>query len=277
MAFLAEGYQAFVLRYSLNENAGFPKPLNDAEEALETIRRRSGEWGIDPDKVAVCGFSAGGHLAAALASMGRVRPNALILGYPCILASMGGILPAPIPAVDEAVDSSTPPAFIFHTYADSLVPVENSLAMASALERAQVPFELHIFRSGAHGLSLAKPATSGGLRSMVDADAAKWFGLCAAWLVNVFGDFASDREVILNEDIAEYNADVQLGVLWKNETCRRLIAAKLPVLADSPQLQDAMTVPLRTVIEFGGGLLNEDEWNELDRELRDVPVRRNEQ
>jgi len=64
MAFLAEGYQAFVLRYSLNENAGFPKPLNDAEEALETIRRRSGEWGIDPDKVAVCGFSAGGHLAA---------------------------------------------------------------------------------------------------------------------------------------------------------------------------------------------------------------------
>jgi len=97
--------------------------------------------------------------------------------------------------------------------------------------------------------------------------------------VNVFGDFASDREVILNEDVAEYNANVQLGVLvlWKNETCRRLIAAKLPVLADSPQLQDAMTVPLRTIIEFGGGLLNEDEWNELDRELRDVPVRRNEQ
>lgn len=75
MAFLAEGFNAFILSYSLNENAAFPRPLNDAEEAIELIRSQSEEWGIDSDKIAICGFSAGGHLAAALGTMGRIRPN----------------------------------------------------------------------------------------------------------------------------------------------------------------------------------------------------------
>ncbi len=272
MAFLAEGYHALILRYSLNQNAAFPKPLHDAEEALETIRARSGEWGIDPDKVAVCGFSAGGHLAAALGTMGRVRPNAMILGYPCILASMGGILPARIPGVDEAVDATTPPAFIFHTYTDSLVPVGNALAMAFAMEKAQRPFEMHIFQNGAHGLSLAKPLTSGGLKSMSEPDAAEWFGLCTAWLRNRFGDFAADQDVILDEEIVEYSIDVQLGVLWKNPACKRLLLDKLPILGESPQLQEAMGVPLRTILDFGGGLLSEEAMKGLDDSLRAIQV-----
>ncbi|WP_084134692.1 alpha/beta hydrolase [Paenibacillus harenae] len=243
MAFLAEGYQAFVLRYSVGQNAAFPRPLQDAEEALTMIREQSGEWGIDPDKVAVCGFSAGGHLAAALGTMGKVRPNALILGYPCILASMDAIFPAPVPGVDEAVDAFTPPTFIFHTFADTLVPVNNALMFASAMDRAKVPFELHIFRNGVHGLSLAKPVTSSGLRSMVDYDAARWFELCTAWIKNVFGDFPAEAEAIpLNEDIEAYGVDVQLGVLWKNPACKQVKTA-LPILADSPQLQDAMGIP----------------------------------
>jgi acetyl esterase/lipase len=276
MAFLAEGYHAFVLRYSLNENAAFPRPLNDAEEALETIRSRSGEWGVDPERVAVCGFSAGGHLAAALGVMGRVRPNAMILGYPCILASMSGILPAPIPAVDEAVDALTPPAFIFHTYADTLVPVINALAMGFALERAKVPFEMHIFQNGVHGLSLAKPVTSGGIRSMADADAAKWFGLCVSWLKNVFGEFTYDRDVSWNIKVEEFSVDVPLGALWKNPTCKSLVLANIPVLQESPQLNDAMGASIRTIVEFGGGLLSELELNELDRALRAIAMEPNE-
>src|SRR3989304_3816830 len=95
LAFLAEGYQAFVLRYSIGENASFPRPLNDAEEALELIRVNADEWSVDPARIAVCGFSAGGHLAAALGTMGRVRPNALILAYPCILDSISASLSKP--------------------------------------------------------------------------------------------------------------------------------------------------------------------------------------
>ena len=74
--FFAEGYHAFVLRYSVGENAKWPNPLNDAESALELIRANCSTWGIDPMKIAVIGFSAGGHLAAALSTMGRIKPNA---------------------------------------------------------------------------------------------------------------------------------------------------------------------------------------------------------
>jgi len=189
MAFLAQGYHAFVLRYSLGENAAFPRPLNDAEEALELIRERAVEWDVNPNQIAACGFSAGGHLAAALGTMGRVRPNALILAYPCILDSISPILAAPIPSLEKFVDGQTPPTFLFATSADELVPVGHSLLFAAALDLAKVPFELHVFQNGVHGLALANPVTSGGMKKMVDADAAKWVGLCAAWLENTFSKF----------------------------------------------------------------------------------------
>lgn len=105
MAFMAEGYHAFILRYSLNKAAAFPKPLQDAEEAIALIRENAKEWGVDSEKIAACGFSAGGHLATALGTMGRIRPNALILGHPCILENAAPALPAPIPGLDKTVDA----------------------------------------------------------------------------------------------------------------------------------------------------------------------------
>ena len=194
MAFLAEGYHAFILRYSVGKAAEFPNPLRDAEEALERIRANASEWAVDPAKIAVCGFSAGGHLAAALGTMGQVRPDALILAYPCILDSISPLLAVPVPSLDEQVNGRTPPAFIFSTTADEVVPVEHSLHFANALNRHHIPFELHIFQNGAHGLALAKPVTSNGLRKMVDVNAAIWMDLCLAWLENLFGAFPSDQE-----------------------------------------------------------------------------------
>ncbi len=195
MAFLAQGYHAFILRYSLNENAPFPKPLQDAEEALELIRSKAEEWGVSQDKIAACGFSAGGHLAAALGTMGRVRPNALILGYPCILDTISDVLAAPIPSLEKKVDGQTPPAFIFATANDALVPVSHSIQFAAALDQARIPFELHIFQDGAHGLSLAKPHTSSGFKFMVSPEVARWMELCAAWLEKLFGGFPADRDM----------------------------------------------------------------------------------
>jgi acetyl esterase/lipase len=192
MAFLAEGYHVFILRYSLNENAAFPKPLQDAEEALGLIRKNAEEWGVIPDKIAACGFSAGGHLAAALGTMGKLRPNALILGYPCILDSMSVILPAPVPSLEKKVDQNTPPAFIFSTADDATVPVQNSLQFASALDAAKIPFELHIFQTGVHGLALAEAQTSCGSQNLVNQDFAKWVDLCTAWLENLFGGFYAE-------------------------------------------------------------------------------------
>ena len=187
MAFLAEGYQAFILRYSLNDQAAFPRPLNDAEEALELIRNKSRQWHVDPERIAACGFSAGGHLAAALGTMGRIRPNALVLAYPCILESMSKILPWPVPSLEKEVDGKPRRPLSFTTSTDVVVPVENSLEFASALNRAGIPFEMHIFHEGIHGLSLAKPLTANGNPDMVDARAAQWVRLCMSWLEKLFG------------------------------------------------------------------------------------------
>jgi len=188
MAFLAQGYNAFVLRYSIGKgNALFPKPLEDAEAALELIRANAEKWSIDKNKIAVIGFSAGGHLAAALAAMGRVRPNAAILGYACILSSMGKILAEPVPSLDEYVDAKTPPTYIFASSEDTVVPIENSLAFAAALDKAKVRFEMHIFEKGNHGFSLATAvvcSTKGSRET--NRFATPWFEMCVNWLNNLF-------------------------------------------------------------------------------------------
>lgn len=188
MAFLAQGYNAFVLRYSIGKGkAAFPRPLEDAEAALELIRTNAEKWSIDKDKIAVIGFSAGGHLAAALATMGRVRPNAVILGYACILSSMSEILAEPIPSLDEYVDAKTPPAFIFASSADTGVPIENSLAFAAALNKAKIRFEMHIFEKGNHGFSLATPVVCSTKASLeANRFTTGWFKMCVDWLNNLF-------------------------------------------------------------------------------------------
>ncbi len=183
MAFMAEGYNAFVLRYGVNEESVFPKPLEDAEWALDLIRANSEEYGVCEDKIAVIGFSAGGHLAGSLATMGKTRPNAAILAYPCVLYDehMREVLYAPVPSLEQQVDDKTPPCYIFATSEDTCVPVENALEFSLALHKKQIPFELHVFEKGGHGLSLAKPVTGG-----VNKDFAQWVPMCVNWLEKHF-------------------------------------------------------------------------------------------
>ena len=154
LAYLAKGFNAFVLRYSLNEKSAFPTPLNDAQKALNFIRDNAAVFYTDPQKIAVIGFSAGGHLAAALSTMSDDKPNACILGYPCILSSTSPILASPVESVTDYVTDKTPPTFIFAASNDGAVPIENSLSYAEALNRNGISFELHIFEDGDHGFSL---------------------------------------------------------------------------------------------------------------------------
>ena len=188
LKFLSMGFAAFILRYSLNEDSAFPKPLNDAEEAIELMRKNADEWHIYPDKIAAIGFSAGGHLTAAVSTMGRVRPNAQILGYPCILEKIGAILATPIPGLDKEVDDKTPPAFIFAAYEDGAVPIENSLEYARALRQKKVPFEMHIYQTGYHGFSTAEKAVYAKESDYeYNAHCKNWFDMCITWLEKLFG------------------------------------------------------------------------------------------
>lgn len=190
MAFAAKGWNTFVLRYSIGKgNALFPRPLNDAEEAMDMIIKNAEEWHIDTERIAAIGFSAGGHLTAALSTMGRVRPNAAVLCYPCILDTMSTILADPIQGVDTEVDDKTPPTFIVSSREDGCVPIENSLRYADALEKAGIDFEMHIYSKGYHGFSLANDVVYSKKESFeYNRHMEGWFDLCITWFKKTWGE-----------------------------------------------------------------------------------------
>lgn len=182
LSFLAKGYAAFVLRYTVGKQYDFSMPMADVNEAMKVIHENAAEWGVDKEKISAIGFSAGGHLCAALSTMGDIRPAASILVYPCILESISRILAFPVPGLDDKVDEKTPPAFIVAACADDLVPIENSLAYASALDKAKIPFEIHIYEKGYHGFSLADNTVYSKAEADYCAHIKGWFDLCATWL-----------------------------------------------------------------------------------------------
>lgn len=122
--------------------------------------------------------------------MGRVRPAACVLGYPCILSSIGRILAEPVPSLDEKVDANTPPTFIVAAREDGCVPIENSLAYAAALDKAGVPFEMHIYERGYHGFSVADGTVySKPEDAEYNARIKGWLDICIAWLNTHFNRY----------------------------------------------------------------------------------------
>lgn len=181
MHFAAQGYQVFVLQYSLQARAAFPAPLQDAAWAMQTIRRDYKRFCVDPHKVAVMGFSAGGYVAAGLSvfsedasvcgacANGSARPDATALCYPVLTAYRGPAHEGSIRlllgetadtmqrraflSLENHIPSNMPPVFLWHTADDRGVPVANSLRFAAALAERKHPFDLHVFETGHHGLA----------------------------------------------------------------------------------------------------------------------------
>ena len=195
------GISAFVLKYRIAPYQ-HPAPLLDAQRAIRTVRSRAGEWGIDPAKIGVLGFSAGGHLASTLAThfddgdskaadaIDRVgcRPDFAVLCYAVIsftdeaITHKGSItnLLGPEPSKEmlellsneKQVTSKTPPTFLWHTGEDKGVKPDNSVQFYLACVRAGVPAELHIYEKGPHGIGLGKKFPP----------AAQWVIQCEVWL-----------------------------------------------------------------------------------------------
>jgi acetyl esterase/lipase len=201
--FNARGFRAFVLRYRLTSDGYvLPVPLLDARRAIQMVRARALDYHVDPNRIVVIGFSAGGHLAALAATqtidgnaeaedpIERVssRPDFLVLGYPwigaissdtshlsyCKLFNLMDRCEALRTAYspDLFVTSKTPPTFWYHTADDQTVPVEQGLRFYAALIKAGVPAEAHIFAHGPHGSGLGKG----------DASLDQWPGLLETWL-----------------------------------------------------------------------------------------------
>lgn len=195
------GMAAFVLRYRLGPKYHHPVELGDAQRAIRTVRANAAEWRIDPGRIGIMGFSAGGHLSMTASTLfdngsadaadpiDRVssRPDFAVLGYPVISMTaawthqgsrrnlLGDAPDSELAAKlsgEKAVTKDTPPTFIFQTNQDTAVPAENSVYYYLALRQAGVPAEMHVFERGPHGVGLANndPALSA------------WSGLLANWL-----------------------------------------------------------------------------------------------
>lgn len=273
MPYLAEGFNAFVLRYTVGKDKTFTSALQDAEEALELIRENADLWKTDKNKIAVVGFSAGGHLAAALGTMGKSRPSALILGYPCILDSLGQVLAFPVPSLEKEVDVSTPPTFLFSTFEDELVPIENTLAFMNALNEKNIPFESHIFQKGKHGLSLGKALSSTGLKSFVDDHFAKWFPMSISWLQQMFGDFPADKESSIPDvrDTREYSTEVMLAGIWNHPVCCEIVVEYIPEFSNADMKEGSKFYSLVMINSHLPQPLSEDQLIELDQRLKAIP------
>jgi acetyl esterase/lipase len=227
LKFLAVGYHAGVLHYHVGANRSFDLALKDAEQSMEIIENLSIGAKVDSEKIAVIGFSAGGHLAAALATLSDKKPSLCILGYPAILESFAKIMQVKAPSLTECVTAQTPPTFLFSTFEDNVVPIENSLLYLRALEEHEVPFETHIFQKGKHGLSLGNK-WSGNSEEMIDPRFAQWFELCTEWLEINWQAQAVSKEVTINSDVWQ----VPIKELFALKDNRALLLNYLPTLAD---------------------------------------------
>lgn len=208
---LPEGFNCFVLRYSCSPHR-FPTQIREVAAAVELIYSHADEWNCDTSKLAIMGFSAGGHLAAHYSTMfdckevREVFPhskcvNASVLCYPVITAKadithQGSIinLTGHLPENEEElayfsceknVDANTPSAFLWHTAEDGAVPVVNSLLYATALTENKVPVELHIYPYGGHGLSTCNKETIDGMTKVIEYNNI-WLDSLKRWLKLTF-------------------------------------------------------------------------------------------
>lgn len=215
--FLSKGYNCGILRYSVGVKASSlmpeaSRPLLEASEVMSLMRKNAEKWHIIPDKIAVLGFSAGGHLAGSLATLwndemitkyldiepGSNKPNAAILCYPVLTTdeythqgSVDNLLGKysrdekllqkyDIP---QQVGKHTPPTFLWHTYTDNGVPVENSLRYCEEMrKKSDSVCEFHMFHFGPHGMSTCTKEVGS-----ENAHVGRWLELCSEWLDKVLG------------------------------------------------------------------------------------------
>lgn len=212
LRYAAKGYSAVVLRYSTGTKR-FPIQLCEVSMTLAWLRRNCAALHLCENKIAVCGFSAGGHVAASLSNLYDLpairaylsiapeenKPNAAVLCYPVITSgafahrgSFEHLIDAKTDAamqekisLENSVHANCPPTFLWHTADDTCVPVENSLLYAMALRRFQIPLEMHVFLSGVHGLSLADSNTTN-VPEGKQRDIAEWFDMSVRFLDRIF-------------------------------------------------------------------------------------------
>lgn len=202
MEFVSRGFHSFVLTYSTGKTAAGFAPLEEISWAIGLLRENARKWHIHPEKIAVCGFSAGGHLALASGLQAEQKPNAMILGYPAASAPnlpeidyMLKLLTGKENVTDEdakrfdlvpQITKDAPPVFLMATAEDGLTAL-GALPIACQYAKLGLPYELHVVSHGRHGLALGSEVTANGSSRNLNPAFATWIELCALWLHRTFG------------------------------------------------------------------------------------------
>ena len=202
LRYAARGFHAFILRYSTGWDAADFAPLQEVSWAIGYLREHAEQWHIDPNKIATCGFSAGGHLALAAGLLAEHKPNAMILGYPAVTTPntpqsnfMVKLLSGKQTVTDEDcarfslenfITPDAPPAFLMATAEDGLSPY-GALLVANCYSKLGLGYELHMFQHGPHGYALADETTADGSSQVLNPAFAQWHSLSVQWLYKIFG------------------------------------------------------------------------------------------
>ena len=209
LRYAAKGFHAFILRYSVGKDAADFAPLKELSWAIGYVRENAENWNIDPGKIAVCGFSAGGHLALASGVLGENKPNAMILGYPAVnIPNYPGVnfmihlltgrkdvtdADAAYYSLENHITKNSPPVFMAATAEDMLTGF-GALPVAKKYSQLGMPYELHVFQHGPHGYSVADETSADGVAEMLNPDFAQWHAMSVRWLRRIFGEPVHNKE-----------------------------------------------------------------------------------
>lgn len=289
--FLAHGYHAFILRYSVKKDAKWPNPLNDYEQAMECIRDHADEWNIIPDRIAVIGFSAGGHLAGCAATIAKNKPNAAILGYAALDGETITSFHPTAPDVVSLVDDNTCPCFVFASRTDNMVPIRNSVRFIHALTEHDISFESHIYAYGPHGFSICTSSVLSPGMEMCSR-IPQWVNDCMAWLEDIFGKFDVSgltdpvcKNHINGNHEAFLSVDCTMSLLFRNQQAKAIMDPITSQSADAysdyfseerdpdePHMDAAIlydTMSLRDILGYGG--VPKETIVQIDTALRQIP------
>lgn len=270
LAYMNAGFNAFVLRYSTSDccpsDQVFQNALSEAEEALEFLRENAEDLHIAADKIAAVGFSAGGHLAASLGTMGRVRPDALVLGYAAFRIPMENLGISTLNILDK-VDDQTPPSFLFATQGDRLVPAEGSLDFSLRLAKRKIPYEIHVFSYGDHGASLGTETVANSSAPQ-NRDVTSWVDMSVVFLKHIFH---KDALIPRREEITEYGLDMKIGRLLTDEKSLPIVMKLLPELKEAYDKQESTgMISPRSLQRYSNGMFDSEKLSALEAALKQL-------
>ncbi|MBQ6812500.1 MAG: alpha/beta hydrolase [Agathobacter sp.] len=267
------GYNAYILQYSVGKHKGWPEPLEDFDMAMEYLCQQENEWAVDTEHIVACGFSAGGHVVSAAASIAKRKPFAAVLCYALVAEETLQFCLPEAPDTSTLVNKDTVPCFIASSRNDWIVPIFNTNRFMEACDRHYVDYEAHIYGYSCHGFSVGEAA--GTVGPLFSPRVSKWVQDMLGWLTELSnGTYRSIKESAAYQDahVMGYSIDHSCEKLFSNKKIARMMALKFPMQwiiyegAKSQVGEFVKQVSLRQILELLG--TKEEVLKKIDTELK---------